>query len=42
MSGYTADFIARHIVFDEGVNFIEKPFHINTLTKIVQEILKSR
>lgn len=40
MSGYTADFIARHNVFDEGVNFIEKPFTVNTLTKILQEILK--
>jgi CheY-like chemotaxis protein len=39
MSGYTADVIAHHGVLDEGVNFLQKPFNINELTKKIREIL---
>lgn len=41
MSGYTDDVIARHGVIDEGVHFIEKPFHINALAAKVREILNA-
>jgi two-component system, cell cycle sensor histidine kinase and response regulator CckA len=40
MSGYTTDIIARHGVLEEGVEFISKPFSINTLTKKIHEMLK--
>jgi PAS domain S-box-containing protein len=39
MSGYTDDVIARHGVIDEGLHFIEKPFHINALAAKVRGIL---
>jgi two-component system cell cycle sensor histidine kinase/response regulator CckA len=40
MSGYTADFIAHHQVFDEGVDFIQKPFSLDAFKRIIQEILR--
>ena len=42
MSGYTTDFITRHLRSHEGVNFIEKPFSLTAFTKIVQDILKKQ
>jgi len=39
MSGYTADIIARHGVLDDGVNFIQKPFTMQTLAEKVREVL---
>ncbi len=41
MSGYTADVIAHHHVLEEeGLNFIEKPFSMKNLAVKVSEILK--
>jgi DNA-binding response OmpR family regulator len=39
MSGYNADVIAHRGVLDEGVDFIQKPFTMRTLTRRVREIL---
>jgi len=39
MSGYTADVIASHGVFDEGAHFIQKPFTTERLSAKVRESL---
>lgn len=39
MSGYTADIIAKRGLIDEGVNFLSKPFSIQTLTQKVRQAL---
>jgi PAS domain S-box-containing protein len=39
MSGYPANVIARHGVLDHGVQFIQKPFSINSLSAKVREVL---
>jgi len=39
MSGYTADVIAHHGVLDEGVQFIQKPFSVQTLAVKVRGVL---
>jgi DNA-binding NtrC family response regulator len=39
MSGYTADVIAHHGVLDEGVQFIQKPFSVQTLAVKIREVL---
>ncbi len=39
MSGYTADVIAHHGVLNEGVQFIQKPFSVQTLAVKVREVL---
>jgi PAS domain S-box-containing protein len=39
MSGYTANLIAEHGVLDEGVQFIQKPFSVQTLAAKVREVL---
>ena len=39
MSGYTANVIAHHGVLDEGVQFIQKPFTVQTLAAKVREVL---
>jgi CheY-like chemotaxis protein len=39
MSGYTADVIAHHGVLDKGVQFLQKPFTVRTLTDKVREVL---
>ena len=39
MSGYSEDIIAHHGVIDEGVSFIEKPFHIKALAGKVRDVL---
>lgn len=39
MSGYTANVIAHHGVLDEGVQFLQKPFTIRSLTERVREVL---
>jgi len=39
MSGYTADIIADHGVLDKGIDFLQKPFSVETLTKRVREVL---
>ena len=39
MSGYTADIIVQQGVLDEGINFIQKPFLMEGLSKKIREIL---
>lgn len=41
MSGYTADVIAHHGVLDEGVQFLQKPFTVDSLAERVREALTS-
>jgi two-component system cell cycle sensor histidine kinase/response regulator CckA len=40
MSGYTDDTIVLHGVLLEGVNYIQKPFTVDALTKKVREVLE--
>jgi CheY-like chemotaxis protein len=42
MSGYTTDIITGHGLLDPGVNFIQKPFSINTLLLSLQNIFETR
>ena len=39
MSGYTDDVIAHHGVLKEGMQFIAKPFTVQSLTRKVREVL---
>jgi CheY-like chemotaxis protein len=39
MSGYTDDAVFRHGVLEEGVNFVQKPFSMETLILKVREVL---
>ncbi len=39
MSGYTADYISRHGVLDDGVHFIQKPFTKQEFTLKVRQVL---
>ena len=41
MSGYTANVIAHQGIIEAGINFIQKPFSIQTLTAQVREVLES-
>jgi two-component system, cell cycle sensor histidine kinase and response regulator CckA len=41
MSGYTANVIAHHGVLDEGVHFIQKPFSMKDLGRMLRETLDS-
>jgi two-component system, cell cycle sensor histidine kinase and response regulator CckA len=42
MSGYTANVIAHRGMLDEGVNFIQKPFTIQSLSAKVREVLEQK
>jgi len=42
MSGFTADYIGKHLAGDKQANFIEKPFSLRALTTIVHDILKKQ
>ena len=39
MSGYTDDAIVHHGVLEKGMNYIQKPFTVNGLTRKVREVL---
>ena len=39
MSGYTADVLAPQGVVDDGVHFLQKPFHIQALARTVRNVL---
>ena len=39
MSGYSSDVIAHDNLLDEGVNFIQKPFSLKSLSMMVQNVL---
>jgi len=39
MSGYTDNTIVNHGVLEEGINYIQKPFTVDSLTKRVREVL---
>ncbi|MEJ2056020.1 MAG: response regulator [Calditrichaceae bacterium] len=39
MSGYTANVIAHRGIIDEGVDFIQKPFSLNSFGKKIREVL---
>jgi CheY-like chemotaxis protein len=39
MSGYTANVIVQQGVLDEGVHFIQKPFSMNHLARMVRQAL---
>ena len=42
MSGYSTDYIGKHLRVAKGVNFIEKPFSITSFTTIIHDILKKQ
>ncbi len=42
MSGYTADVILHHGIVDEGIEFIQKPFTIESLSEKVRRVLDRR
>jgi len=39
MSGYTADLIANQGVLDEGINFLQKPFSLQSMARKVRAVL---
>jgi len=39
MSGYTSDIIAPHGVLEEGIDYIQKPFSVQSLAARVREVL---
>lgn len=41
MSGFTADIISHNARLDKGVNFIQKPFNVKSLTEAIYSIFNS-
>ena len=39
MSGYTDNVIVHHGILDKGINFLQKPFSIQSLTRKVKQVL---
>ncbi len=39
ISGYTANVIAHHGILEEGIDFLAKPFSVNSLTERVRKVL---
>lgn len=42
MSGYTSNIILHRGVFEENVNFLQKPFSIDTLSTKVRGVLDQK
>ena len=42
MSGYTADVIAHHGVLEDGIHFLQKPFTVHALTKMIRETIERK
>ncbi len=39
MSGYTDNIIVHHGILDEGIDFLQKPFTVHSLTQKIREVL---
>lgn len=39
MSGYTANVIAHHGILDKGIDFLQKPFSVQTLLEKIRDVL---
>jgi response regulator RpfG family c-di-GMP phosphodiesterase len=42
MSGYTDDVILRHLIIEEQIAFIQKPFTMEILARKVRELLDKK
>jgi DNA-binding response OmpR family regulator len=42
MSGYTDDAISLHGILEEGLEYIQKPFTLESLARKVREVLDKR
>jgi DNA-binding NtrC family response regulator len=42
MSGYTADVIAHHGILEPGIEFLQKPFTVQSLAARVRQVLDDR
>ncbi|MGC8493575.1 MAG: response regulator, partial [Syntrophobacteraceae bacterium] len=40
MSGYTANVIAHHGVLDDGIDFLQKPFSVQSLAEKARDVLE--